>query len=196
MFASTHEYTRAHWESTVPQKTQKSQITIDHRARRSKFEIRNSSRLASTHNSSISMNRLLRIIYLVLTGINLSNQSAQKQSSITMDIDDMHGERESSLASSLSLSLLSLSSSQLSSLSLSSSLCLSAPPTIALLQSSQYIFVFKTVCITIIVTVAITIVDIVIVIVIDINFLFLIIIAVLQFNSILTIMKWKKLPSI
>ena len=87
MFASTHECTRAHWESTVQCKTHK--IRINHRAQRSKFAIRNASlRLASMHNSSISMNHLLRIIYLVLTGFNLSNQeSAQKSSSITMDID-------------------------------------------------------------------------------------------------------------
>jgi len=43
--------------------------------------------LASTHNSSISMNRLIKSICLVLIVFNLLNQSAHKRY-ITMDIDD------------------------------------------------------------------------------------------------------------
>ena len=94
LFGSTcRECTRAHPESTCS--TQKS--STDHRARRSKLEIQH---LKLFSPPCLSMNRLLRIIFFVLTGFNLSNQSAHK-TSITMDVDDTHGERESSLASSL-----------------------------------------------------------------------------------------------
>ena len=125
MFASTHEYTRAHWESTVPQKTQnrKSQSTTELEDLNLKFETLLSAfcLVASMHKSSTLMNRLLKSIYLVLIVFNLLSQSHKT----SIDIDSTHGEREWSLTSSL-LSL-SWSSSQSSS-SLSSSLsCLIGP---------------------------------------------------------------------
>ena len=60
-----------------------------------KFETLHSSfcHLASMHNSSISMNHLLKSIYLVQIFFNLLNQSVDK-TSITMDIDDTNGEKE------------------------------------------------------------------------------------------------------
>ena len=97
----------------------KSKIAIYHRAQRWKFEIQNSYSclllllvLASTHNSSISMNHLIKSIYLVLIVFNLFNQSASHKIYITMDIDNANNGDSNELSSAASSS----SSSSISSL--------------------------------------------------------------------------------
>ena len=169
----------------------KSQIANRNRPPSSKIEIWNSKLFSPPcfHSQFVNINESLRIIYLVLTGFNLSNQSAQKTSSITMDTDDIHGERESIVLGILVIIIIVVFITVLVLVVLIVFIVFEWS-TITSLQSSQYIIVFKTVCITIIVAIAIAIVDIVIFFVIDINFIFLIIISVLEFNSILTIMKW------
>ena len=111
MFSSIHECTRAHPESTVQHKMQNHKIVIYHRARRSKFEILHLKLFFQscfppfTHNSSISMNRLInKSIYLVLIVFNLLNQSAPPKRNITIDVDDANNgdsNEPSSAASSL-----------------------------------------------------------------------------------------------
>ena len=73
MFASIRACTRAHPESTVRRKRQTRKIAIYHRAQRSKFGIRHLKLFLQscfprfTHNSSISMNPLIKSICLHLT---------------------------------------------------------------------------------------------------------------------------------
>ena len=111
MFPSTHECTRAQWETFGFNANCKSQSTTELEDQKSKFETRLSVclllLLASTHNSSISMNCLFNSIFLVLIVFN-PLKSAHKRY-LTMDIDDAIGEDSRELSSSVS-SLLSPSS--------------------------------------------------------------------------------------
>ena len=112
MFPSIRECTRAHPESTVPRKMQntKSQSTTELEDRNLKSDSKvffQSCFPCFTHNSSISMNRLIKSICLVLIVFNLLNQSAHKRY-IIMDIDDANNgdSNESSSAASSSSSKL------------------------------------------------------------------------------------------
>jgi len=90
MFASIRECTRAHPE-TFPQQ-RKSKIAIYHRARRSKFEIRNSSfilaSLACFYAQFINIDESLNQKHLPCADCFQSIESSAHKRYITMDIDD------------------------------------------------------------------------------------------------------------
>ena len=109
-FVNARELDGKHFHNNA---NRKSQSTTELEDRNLKFKTRLSFLLlllASLHNSSISMNRLIKSICLVLIVFNLLNQSAYKRY-IAMDIDDTNGDDSNESSSAASSSSSSSSSS-------------------------------------------------------------------------------------
>ena len=109
MFASIHECTRAHPETFPQQRNdRKSQSTTELEDRNLKSDSKlffQSCFPCFTHNSSISMNRLIKSICLVLIVFSLLNQSAPHKRYITIDIDNANnGDSNESLSAASSSS--------------------------------------------------------------------------------------------